>query len=146
VNVYISFKNSKENQLGMPLPAGIIRLYKEDDDGSRQFIGEDKIHHIPKDEEVRLKVGQAFDVVAERKQTDYKQITTRMHESAWEITLRNHKDKDVNVGIVEPLFGSWEVVEKSHPFIKVDARTIRFDVSVPKDQEVKVKYRVKVGI
>lgn len=146
VNVYIKFKNSKENHLGMPLPAGIMRLYKEDDDGSRQFIGEDRIQHTPKDEEVRLKIGQAFDVVAERIQSDYKQITSKMHESAWEITLRNHKDKDVTVGIIEPLFGSWEVIDKSHPFKKVDAHTIRFDVSVPKDKEVKVTYRVRVGI
>ncbi len=146
VNVYMKFNNSKENHLGMPLPAGIMRLYKEDDDGSRQFIGEDRIQHTPKDEEVRLKVGQAFDVVAERKQSDYKQITTRMHESAWEITLRNRKDRDVSVGIIEPLFGSWEVIEKSHTFKKVDAHTIRFDVNVPKDQETKVKYRVRVGL
>ncbi len=87
---------------------GIMRLYKEDEDGSRQFIGEDKIQHTPKDEDVRLKIGQAFDVVAERIQSDYKQISTRMHESAWEITLRNHKDKDVTVGVVEPLFGNWK--------------------------------------
>jgi hypothetical protein len=146
VNVYIQFKNSKDNHLGMPLPAGIMRLYKEDEDGSRQFIGEDKIQHTPKDEDVRLKIGEAFDVVAERIQSDYKQITTRLHESAWEITLRNHKDKDVTVGIVEPLFGNWEVIEKSHPFKKVDAHTIRFEVNVPKDQEVKVKYRVRVGL
>jgi len=146
VNVYIQFKNSKENHLGMPLPAGIMRLYKEDEDGSRQFIGEDKIQHTPKDEDVRLKIGQAFDVVAERIQSDYKQISTRMHESAWEITFRNHKDKDVTVGVVEPLFGHWEVIEKSHPFRKVDAHTIRFEVNVPKDGEVKVKYRVRVGL
>lgn len=146
VNVYIKFKNSKDNHLGMPLPAGVMRLYKQDDDGSRQFIGEDRIEHTPKDEDVRLKVGEAFDVTAERTQSDYKQITSRLHESAWEITLRNHKDKDVTLGIIEPLFGNWEVIDKSHAFTKVDAHTIRFDVNVPKDQEVKVKYRVRVGL
>ncbi|MGO9568407.1 MAG: DUF4139 domain-containing protein, partial [Desulfomonilaceae bacterium] len=146
VNVYIKFKNSKENKLGMPLPAGIMRLYKEDDKKSQQFVGEDKIEHTPKDEEVKLKIGEVFDVTAERIQTDFRQITTRLYETAWEITLRNHKDKEVAVGIIEPLMGSWEVIEKSHPYKKLDAFTIRFDVNVPKDQEVKVKYRVKVGI
>lgn len=146
VNVYIKCKNSKENQLGMPLPAGVMRLYKQDDQGSQQFIGEDRIQHTPKDEEIRLKIGEAFDVVAERIQTDYKQITTRLHESEWELRIRNRKDKEVTVGIVEPLFGNWQVISNTHPYKKVDAHTIRFDVKVPKDQEVKVKYRVRVGI
>jgi hypothetical protein len=146
VNVYIVFKNSKDNKLGMALPAGIMRLYKQDSDGSRQFIGEDRIVHTPKDEDVRLKVGEAFDVVAERKQTDFKQLTTLMYETEWEVTLRNHKDKEVSVGIVEPVPGTWEVISKTHPYKKLDAFTIRFDVNVPKDQEVKVTYRVRVGI
>ena len=146
VNVYIKYNNSKNNNLGMPLPAGIMRLYKKDDGGSLQFIGEDKIEHTPKDEEIRLKIGEAFDVTAERVQTDYKQITTRLHESEWEITLRNHKKEDITVGIVEPLFGNWQVIDSSHPYKKVDAYTIRFDVKVPKDEEVKVKYRVKIGL
>ena len=146
VNVYVKLKNSKDNNLGMPLPAGIMRLYKDDSDGSRQFVGEDRVKHTPKDEEVKLKIGEAFDVVAERKQTDYKRLTTRMHESEWEITLRNHKDKAVEVGIVEPLYGNWAVIDKTHPYKKEGAFTIRFDVNVPKDGEVKVKYRVQVGI
>ncbi|OGL41142.1 MAG: hypothetical protein A2042_09205 [Candidatus Schekmanbacteria bacterium GWA2_38_11] len=146
VNVYIKYNNSKNNNLGMPFPAGIMRLYKKDDKGSLQFIGEDKIEHTPKDEEIRLKIGEAFDVTAERVQTDYKQITTRLHESEWEITLRNHKKEDITVGIVEPLFGNWRVIDSSHPYKKVDAYTIRFDVKVPKDEEVKVKYRVKIGL
>jgi hypothetical protein len=146
VNVYVKFKNSQDNSLGMPLPAGIMRLYKQDIDKSLQFIGEDRIEHTPKDEEVRLKVGETFDVVAERTQTDYRQITTRLHESEWEITLRNHEEKDITMGIVEPLFGNWEVISNNYPYKKVDAFTIRFDVTVPKDGEVKVKYRIKVGV
>jgi len=146
VTVQVKFKNSKENNMGMPLPAGIMRVYKEDDGGSRQFAGEDRIEHTPKDEEVKLKLGQAFDVVAERVQTDYKQLTMQMHESEWEITIRNHKDKEVSVGIIEPLLGNWTVVSKSAPYKKIDAFTIRFDVKVPKDGETKVKYRVKVGL
>ncbi|MBE9546259.1 MAG: DUF4139 domain-containing protein [Proteobacteria bacterium] len=146
VNVYIKFKNSKGNNLGMPLPAGIMRLYKKDDDESLQFIGEDRVEHTPKDEEIRLKIGEAFDVVAERIQTDYKRITSKLYESEWEITLRNHKEKDITVGIVEPLSGNWEVISKSHPYRKVDAYTIRFDVEVPRDKEVKVKYRLRAGL
>jgi hypothetical protein len=146
VNVLIKFKNSKENKLGMPLPAGIMRLYKQDHDGSRQFIGEDRIEHTPKDEEVKLKIGEAFDVTARRIQTEFKEVSSKLYESAWEITVRNHKDSEVSVGIVEPLFFNWEILKKSHPFKKLDAFTIRFDVNIPKDQEVKVSYRVRVGL
>jgi hypothetical protein len=146
VTVCVKFKNSKDNRLGMPLPAGVMRLCSQDDDGSLRFLGEDRIEHTPKDETIRLKIGEAFDVVAERIQTDYKRITTSLHESEWEITLRNHKTEAVNVGIVEPLFGNWQVVSNSHPYKKVDAFTIRFDVNVPRDREVKIRYRVRVGL
>lgn len=146
VNIYIKFKNSEENNHGMPLPGGVMHLYKKDDERSLQFIGEDRIEHTPKDEEVRLKIGEAFDVVAERIQTDYKKITTKLHESEWEITLRNHKEQAITVGIVEPLLGSWQVISNSHPYEKVDAFTIRFNVKVPQDEEIKVRYRVRVGL
>jgi hypothetical protein len=145
VGVYVKFKNSEENHLGMPLPAGVMRLYKNDEDGSQQFVGEDRIDHTPKDEEVKLKIGEAFDVVAERRQVDYKRLTAHMSESEWEIKIRNHKDKPVKVGLVEPLFQNWKMISNSHPYKKVDAFTIRFDVSVPKDGETVVKYRVRVG-
>lgn len=144
VDVYIKFKNSKENELGMPLPAGIIRLYKEDSVKSLQFIGENKIKHTPKDEEVKLKVGEAFDVVAERRQVDFQQISGHVYETGWEVTLRNHKQEDVMVGIIEPLWGNWQMMNESHPHQKLDAFTIRFDVKVPKDGEVKVNYRIRV--
>jgi hypothetical protein len=146
VSVYVKFKNSKENRLGMPLPAGVLRLYKQDDKGSLQFVGEDNIEHTPKDEEAKVKVGEAFDVVAERRQTDFKQLTTRMYETAWEVTLRNHKEEDIVVGVIEPLYGNWTIVEESQPHKKLDAFTIRYDAAVPKDKEVKVTYRVRVGI
>ncbi len=146
VAVYITFRNSKENKLGVPLPEGIMRLYKADDKGSTQFIGEDRIKHTPKDEDIRLKIGNAFDVVAQRTQLDFKQLTSKSYESTWEIKVRNHKDTEVAVGIIEPLFSKWEILEKTHPFKKLDAHTVRFDVSVPKDEEVKVKYRVRVGL
>jgi len=144
VNVFVEFKNSQANHVGMPLPQGTVRMYKKDTDGSLQFIGEDNIQHTPKDETVRLKIGKAFDVVAERVQTDYKQISTHMHESEWEVTIRNHKKEDVVVGILEPLYSDWKVLTSSHDHKKVDASTLRFDVPVGKDQEVVVRYRVQV--
>lgn len=143
VEVYLKFKNSKENRMGMPLPAGTMRLYKEDAQKSQQFIGEDAIEHTPKDEEVELKVGEAFDVVAERVQTDFQQ-RPRVYETAWEVTVRNHKDAAITVGLIEPVQGDWEVTQNSHPYKKADAHTLRFDVEVPKDGEVTVKYRVQV--
>jgi len=146
VDVYVKFRNSGSNNLGMPLPGGIVRLYKEDEEGSLQFIGEDRLEHTPRDEEVRLKIGESFDVVAERRQTDYRKIATTLHESEWEITLRNHKETEVTVGVVETLSGSWKVISSSHKYRKVDAFTIRFDVKVPKDGEVKVKYKIRVGL
>jgi hypothetical protein len=145
VNVNIKFRNSKENKLGMPLPKGIVRLYKKDDKGSLQLIGEDSIQHTPKDEEVSLKVGEAFDIVAEKKQTDFKSITTRVSESEWQITLRNRKNEDIVVDIIEPIIGNWTMVSHSHPYEKVDAFTIRYNIPIGKDEEVKVVYRVQVG-
>jgi hypothetical protein len=146
VSVALCFKNAKDNRLGMVLPAGIVRLYREDGKGSRQFIGEDRISHVPKDEEVRLKTGEATDVTAERTQTDFRQLSAKLYEAEWEITLRNHKDKEVRVGLIEPLFGNWKILSNSHPFRKADAFTLRFDVKVPKDGEAKVRYRVQVGL
>lgn len=146
VNVNMIFKNSQDNKLGMPLPEGIVRLYKKDDEGKLQFIGSDNIDHTPKDEKISLKVGEAFDIVAERKQADFRQLTTRLYESQWEITLKNHKAEDVVVSLIEPVYGSWSVVSSSHDFIKEDAFTLRFDVPVKKNGEVKVQYRIRVGL
>ena len=146
VNINIKFKNTKNNNLGIPLPAGVIRLYKQDHTKSLQFIGEDAIEHTSKDEDISLKIGEAFDVVAERIQTDYKRITSSLHESEWQITLKNHKTEDITVGITEPLHGNWRVVSSSQPYKKMDAFTIRFDVPVPKEKTVTVTYRVRVGL
>ena len=146
VAVYVNIKNAKDNHLGMPLPQGIVRTYKADNKGSLQFIGEDRIEHTPKDETVRLKMGEAFDVTAERRQVDFKQLSSRLFETAWEVTLKNHKKEEVTVGLIEPLPVPWTMVQNSHPYEKKDAFTIRFDVPVPKDGEVKVTYRVRVGL
>ncbi len=143
VNVYLKFKNSKANHMGMPLPSGILRLYKKDAQNSLEFVGEDSINHTPKDENVEIKAGEAFDIVAERRQTDFKQ-SYGSWETAWEVSIRNHKDSNVKVGIVEPMYGDWQVLESSVPYKKINATKIRFDVDVAKDQEVKVTYRVLV--
>lgn len=147
VDVKIKFKNSKDNHLGMPLPKGTVRLYKEDQSGSQQFIGEDAIDHTPKDEDVELKVGQAFDIVAESRQTDFKQIDSWTFESEWEITLRNHKEMDVDAGVVAAVsFGldNFKILTSTHPHKKLNTSAVRFDVHLPKDQEVVLKYRVQV--
>lgn len=145
VGVYMQFRNSQQNKLGMPLPAGTIRLYKRDDKGGQQFIGEDKIDHTPKDEEVRVKVGDAFDIVAERKQIDYRVIVSgHLYEYAYEIKIRNHKNGPVSVIVNEPIGGDWEMVSSTFEAQKTAAFAARFRVPVEKDGEAKLAYRVRV--
>ncbi len=144
VYVFVRFENSERNKLGMPLPAGVMRLYKQDDKGSLQFIGEDKIDHTPKDEEVKLKVGEAFDVVVERKQTDFKKISTRVYETEWELEIKNHKSEKIVVGLIEPLHGDWKIIYNNQPYEKIGAFSVRFNVEVPKNGKSVVKYRARV--
>jgi hypothetical protein len=144
VSVFLEIANSKDNNLGLPLPKGTVRVYKADKAGSLQFIGEDQIDHTPKDELVKVKMGEAFDVVGKRKQMEFKRIARNISELSWEITLRNHKTEEVTVRVDEPVPGDWEVLSASHTYEKVDARTLRFDVAIPKDGEVKITYRVRV--
>ncbi len=144
ISVVLEVKNVKEGGLGIPLPKGTVRVYKKDRGGAEQFVGEDSIDHTPRDETVRLKVGEAFDVVADTTQTDYKSLSPRQSESAFEISIRNHKDEDVTVTVREPVGGDWQVVEASREWKKIDAATIEFEVHVPKRGEVKLTYRVRV--
>ncbi len=144
IGVFMQFRNSAENKLGMPLPAGTIRLYKRDDQGGQQFIGEDRIDHTPKNEDVRIKVGDAFDIVAERKQTDYKVITNSIHEYAYEITIRNHKDVPITVIVNEPIYSDWRMLSSNYKAEKTEAFAARFRVPVAKDGETKLVYRVRV--
>lgn len=144
VGVYMQFRNSERNRLGMPLPAGTVRLYKQDASGNQQFIGEDRIDHTPKDEDVRVKVGDAFDIVAERKQTDYKVIATNVYEYAYEIKIRNHKQGPVTVIVNEPIGGDWEMLSSSYKAEKTAAFAAQFRVPVEKDGEAKLTYRVRV--
>jgi hypothetical protein len=144
VGVYVQFRNAQQNKLGMPLPAGTIRLYKKDDKSNQQFIGEDHIDHTPKDEDVRVKVGDAFDIVAERKQTDYKVIARNVYEYAYEIKIRNHKDGPVTVVVNEPIGGDWEMVSSTFEAKKTAAFAAQFNVPVAKDGEATLAYRVRV--
>jgi len=140
------FKNSKENHLGIPLPKGRMRFYQRDDDGQLEFIGENTIDHTPRDETVRAYTGDAFDLVGERRQTDYQIDTARKGlDEAFEIKLRNRKEEGtVEIRVVEHLYRwiNWEIVEKSSPFAKTDSQTAEFRVQVPAGEEKVVTYKV----
>ncbi len=144
VKVYYRFKNDEKSNLGMPLPAGTVRVYQADSQGGAQFAGEDNISHTPKDEQVRIYVGNAFDVVCERKQMDYKKIANDLYEMEYQITLRNHKNGPVTVEVREPIGGDWEVVNSNYKSEKLDATTIGFQVPVTKDGTSTLDYRVRV--
>ena len=144
VNVLMEIVNSTDNNLGMPLPKGKVRVYKQDPDTNQQFIGEDMIDHTPKDEKLRLYLGDAFDVVGERKQMTDRVISNREHEYSYEITLRNHKTLPVTVVVTEHIWGDWKITQASHKYNKKDATTVEFPVEVPKDGEVKVTYTDRV--
>jgi len=143
IGVFLELENTKKSNLGIPLPKGTIRVYKEDKEGSLQFVGEDQIDHTPKDEKFKIKIGEAFDVVGERVQTDYKHLGYNLFEVAFEVSLRNHKKEDIKVLVEEPIPGDWEILSNTHPFQKVSAFLIRFEVPVAKDKEATVKYRVR---
>ncbi|MFZ1058793.1 MAG: DUF4139 domain-containing protein, partial [Candidatus Rokuibacteriota bacterium] len=144
VSVFLEIANSQANNLGLPLPKGKVRVYKADKSGSQQFIGEDWIDHTPKDERVKIKMGEAFDVVGERVQKDWKKIGWGLYEVEWEISLRNHKKEDVTVTVFEPMPGDWEVLRETHRHEKVEAHTLRYQIPVPKEGAAKLTYRVRV--
>jgi hypothetical protein len=156
VGVFVEFRNSRENKLGMPLPAGVIRLYKRDSAGGQQFIGESRIAHTPKDEDVRVKVGDAFDIVSERKQTEYRLVGRNTYEYAYEITVRNHKDVPVEVVYNEPVGESdWKIVPAATSCSgsprctgfraeKTSVTSARLRVPVERDGETKISYRIRV--
>ena len=144
VAVLVELRNSKENRLGIPLPRGRVRLYKADSSGSTQFIGEDWIDHTPRDERVKIKVGDAFDVVGERVQKDWRKIAANTWEVEWEISLRNHKKEDQTVTVVEPVPGDWQLLQATHKGEKPEAHTLKFEVPVPKEGATKLTYRVRI--
>lgn len=149
VGVFVEFDNKESSRLGMPLPKGVIRVYKRDSEGRAQFVGEDSVDHTPKNELVRLKLGDAFDVTAKRRQTDYRSLGKQgrfgyVHESAYEIELKNAKKEPVTVAVLEPMPEDWEVLQSSHPCAKAAAGTGRFQVAVPAEGSAKLSYRVRV--
>jgi hypothetical protein len=143
VMVYYKFKNEEKNGLGIPLPAGNVRVYQKDSKGGILFAGEDHIDHTPKDEDVNIHIGNAFDVVAEHKQTDYKRIDTHTWEMEFEVTLRNHKDTPVTVQVNEPIGGDWEMLTFSYKYTKTAAFAAQFIVPVAKDGTSVLKYRIR---
>jgi hypothetical protein len=144
VQVFYKFKNEEKAGLGMPLPSGTVRVYQADSRGGSLFVGEDHIDHTPKDEEISLHIGNAFDIVAERKQTDYKKLSDRLYEFEYEITVRNHKDAPITVEVNEPIGGDWEMVSSTYKFTKTAAFAAQFEVPVDKDGTSVLKYRVRV--
>lgn len=144
VNVRIKFKNSQANSLGLPLPAGTVRVYQGDSKGRVQFIGEDRIDHTPKDETLDLLIGNAFDIVAERKQTDFKSYGPHTYEMAFEVALRNHKSEPITVSVNEPIGGDWTILDSTFKWEKTAAFAARFIVPVAANGESVLKYRVRV--
>jgi hypothetical protein len=143
VRVYFKFKNDEKSGLGMPMPAGVVRVYQADLKGGVLFVGEDHINHTPKDEMLSLNIGNAFDVVCERKQTDFKKLSDRLYEMEFEITLRNHKETPITVEVNEPIGGDWQMIESTHKWTKTDAWAARFQVPVAKDGTSVLKYRIR---
>lgn len=143
VMVFYKFRNEEKAGLGMPLPAGNVRVYQKDSRGGVLFIGEDRIAHTPKDEEITVHIGNAFDVISERKQADYKRIDNHVTEMEYEITLRNHKETPIVVEVNEPIGGDWEMLNSSFKYTKTGAFAAQFEVPVAKDGTAVLKYRIR---
>ncbi|WP_294989259.1 DUF4139 domain-containing protein [Sulfuritalea sp.] len=141
--VFIEFEN-RGGQLGKPLPAGIVRVYAKDSKGAAQFVGEDRIEHTAKNEKLKLRLGEAFDITAERKQTGYKRIADNQTESSWRIELRNAKDEAVTVRVQEPMPGDWEMIQESQKHTKDSARIASWQVTVPPGDKALLDYTVRV--
>lgn len=143
VKTMVSFENSQANNIGIPLPKGIVRVYKEDSQGKLQFIGEDSIYHTPKDEKVRLFLGYAFDIVAEKKVTETTPVGDRCTRNSYEVSIRNHKEEDVTVtSIQRSYYTSNDLITSSHKGNKKDAYTYEFDVPVKANGEAKLTYTI----
>jgi len=144
VEVFYQFENDEDAGLGMPMPAGVVRVYQADSRGGVQFVGEDRIDHTPKDETLKLKIGNAFDVVCDRKQTDFEKIASGIYEVEYEIRLRNHKDTPISVEVNEPVGGTWRMLRSSFGWEKSDAWAAQFTVPVAASGESVLSYRVRV--
>jgi len=148
VSVFVDFQNKGEG-LGIPLPKGVIRVYKKDGQGNALFVGEDRIDHTPKNETVRLKLGEAFDVTADKRQTAFQKLAgsgryNYVFESAYEIVLKNAKPEAVTVTVREPMPGDWTMVSESQPHIKAASGTAEWRVLVPAEGQATLTYRARV--
>ncbi len=149
VGVFIEFDNKEAARLGMPLPKGIMRVYKKDSQGNAQFVGEDRIDHTPKNETVRLKLGDAFDVTADKKQMDFKVLPrpakgNSMFESAYEIVLKNAKKEPVTVTVQEPIPGDWKILQENQVSQKASSNTAVWKIAIPAEGKTTLNYRVQV--
>jgi hypothetical protein len=144
VRVTMEFKNSQQAGLGMALPKGKVRVYKEDKAGAQEFVGEDRIDHTAKDEQVRVTIGDAFDVVGEYRAVDTRRISDRETETTHEIKIRNRKDERVTVKILEPAWGDWRVTAESQKHVQKDAQTLEFTVDVAPGEEKVVTYTIRM--
>lgn len=141
--VFLEFEN-RGGQLGRPLPAGVVRVYAKDSRGAAQFIGEDRIPHTAKNEKLKLRLGEAFDITADRKQTAYRKIADNVVETAYRIDLRNAKDEAVVVKVQEPMPGDWEIVQESLKGTRESARSVAWDVTVPAGGAAMLEYTARV--
>lgn len=142
VEVFIEFAN-KDGDLGQPLPKGTVRVYKKDKEGRPLFVGEDQIDHTPKNEQVRLKLGKAFDITGNWKRTDFSRVSKRVFEQEITIALSNAKDVPVTVRVVEPVPGDWKILKESHPHLKSSANSAMWDIPVPANGKSTLTYRVR---
>ncbi len=149
VGVFVEFNNDKESNLGMPLPKGVVRVYKNDQSGNAQFVGEDRIDHTPKNEEVRLKLGDAFDVTADKKQTHFKKAHAigkynYAYTASFQIDLKNAKNQEVEVVVQEPIPGDWKMKKQSHEHEKVASGTAEWRIKVPAEGKTTLTYEVLI--
>jgi hypothetical protein len=144
VQVFYQFKNEEATGLGLPMPAGVVRVYQSDSKGGIQFVGEDRINHTPKNETLNLKIGNAFDVVCERKQTDFQKIASGVYEVEYEVTLRNQKATGITVEVNEPIGGTWTMLRSSFTWTKTDAWAAQFMVPVASEGQSVLRYRVRI--
>tara|TARA_R110001606_G_scaffold361754_5_gene515016 strand:- start:4727 stop:6217 length:1491 start_codon:yes stop_codon:yes gene_type:complete len=149
VAVFVEFNNTEKAHLGMPIPKGIVRVYKNDSKGNAQFVGEDRIDHTPKNEKIRLKLGDAFDITANKKQTDFKKAKyfaphSAAYESSYEIELKNAKAEPVTVMIREPVPGEWKILQENHPHKKMASGTAEWEITIPAESSETLNYSVLV--
>jgi hypothetical protein len=149
VSVFVEFDNKEASKLGVPLPEGIMRVYKKDSAGNAQFVGEDHVDHTPKNEKVRLKLGEAFDVTGDKKQTDFKILPrpnkqNQLYESAFEYTLKNAKKEKVTITVQEPIGGDWKILNESHPHTKANSHLAVWKIDVPAEGKTTLTFRAQV--